>query len=125
MSLMWIALGGGTGSVLRYLLSMQIDEVSTSPLPLGIMSVNIIGSLLMGFFTWLLIHQFEVNAEIRAAVLFGLIGGFTTFSSFSSQSLTYLLGGEYFLMLLNIVLSVVLCIIAAGAGLFIAKSIFN
>jgi len=125
MSLIWIALGGGTGSVLRYLLSMQIDEVSTSPLPLGIMSVNIIGSLLMGFFTWLLIHQFEVNAEIRAAVLFGLIGGFTTFSSFSSQSLTYLLGGEYFLMLLNIVLSVVLCIIAAGAGLFIAKSIFN
>lgn len=125
MSLMWIALGGGTGSVLRYLLSMQIDEVSTSPLPLGIMSVNIIGSLLMGFFTWLLIHQFEVNAEIRAAVLFGLIGGFTTFSSFSSQSLTYFLDGEYFLMLLNIVLSVVLCIIAAGAGLFIAKSIFN
>lgn len=125
MSLMWIALGGGTGSVLRYLLSMQIDEVSTSPLPLGIMSVNIIGSLLMGFFTWLLIHQFEVNAEIRAVVLFGLIGGFTTFSSFSSQSLAYFLDGEYFLMLLNIVLSVVLCIIAAGAGLFIAKSIFN
>ena len=125
MSLIWIALGGGIGSVLRYLFTMRVDEMSSSSLPLGIMSVNIVGSFLMGFFTLVLIDQFEASVEIRAAVLFGLIGGFTTFSSFSSHSLSYLLNGEYFLMTLNIVLSVVLCIIAAGVGSFMAKSLFN
>lgn len=125
MSLIWIALGGGVGSVLRYLMSTWVDEMSPSFLPLGTMSVNILGSFLMGFLTLVLIQHFEVSAEIRTAVLFGLLGGFTTFSSFTGHNLTYLINGQYLLMTLNIVLSVVLCIIAAGIGLFLAKSTFN
>lgn len=125
MGLIWIAIGGAIGSVLRYLMSTRIDQMHSLSLPLGIMAVNIIGSFLMGFLTLVLIHQCEVSSEIRAAILVGLLGGFTTFSSFSGHSVTYFMNGEYLLMILNIVLSVVLCIIAAGAGLFLAKSLFN
>ena len=122
MTLVWIAFAGGIGSVLRYLLYTRIDQVHTFSFPLGVMVVNIIGSFLMGLLAWSLVTHIQLAAEYRTAILVGLLGGFTTFSAFSHDTLQMLLRGEYVAVVLHIVLSVLLCIMAAGAGLYIAKS---
>lgn len=123
MILIWIALGGGLGSVLRYLLSTRIDQLHGHALPIGILVTNIIGSFLMALLAWLLANHVNVSEQQRAALLAGLLGGFTTFASFSYDTLQHFMRGEYLLAALNIVLSVVLCMIAAGAGVMLAKSL--
>ena len=125
MILIWIALGGGVGSVLRYLVYTRIDQIHEYSFPLGILITNVIGSFLMGFLAWMLASNVSISNEHRAAILIGLLGGFTTFSTFSHDTLQHFLQGEYLAVVLNIVLSVVLCIIAAGAGLLLAKSMLT
>ena len=125
MILIWIAIGGAVGSVLRYLIYTTIDGVHMSSFPLGVLIVNVIGSFLIGYLTWSFTHQVHLSEEYRGAILIGLLGGFTTFSSFAYNNLNYFLSEQYLMMLFNIVLSVVLCIIAAGAGLILAKSLVN
>ncbi len=125
MILIWIALGGAIGSVLRYLIYTRIDSMHMSAFPLGILVVNVVGSFLIGYLTWSLVQHSQLSEEYRSAILIGLLGGFTTFSSFAYSSVDYFMTGQYLTMLINIVLSVVLCIIAASAGLMLAKSIIN
>lgn len=125
MILVWIALGGGIGSVLRYLLYVRIDQLHTSILPLGIMATNIVGSFMMGLLAYAFTHHINIAHEHRTAILVGVLGGFTTFSTFSHDTLQHALQGSYMAALLNIVLSVLLCIIAAGAGLLLAKSLLT
>lgn len=125
MILIWIALGGAIGSVLRYLIYTRIDSMHMSAFPVGILVVNVLGSFLIGYLTWSLIYSIQLSDEYRSAILIGLLGGFTTFSSFAYNNVDYFMSGQYLTMLMNIVLSVVLCIIAAGAGLMLAKSIIN
>lgn len=125
MILVWIAIGGGIGSVMRYLLYTRIDQLHSSEFPLGILATNIIGSFLMGLLAWLFTHHMDIAHEHRSAILVGVLGGFTTFSTFSHDTLQHVMQGAYAPALLNIVLSVVLCIIAAGAGLLLAKSLFT
>lgn len=123
MILLWISLGGALGSVLRYVIHTRIDQLYGASFPLGILTINIIGSFLMGALAWVFSSQIHWSEAYRAAVLVGLLGGFTTFSTFSNNTLQLFMRGEYVTAGLNIVLSVVLCIIAAGAGLYLAKSI--
>ncbi len=125
MILIWIALGGGVGSVLRYLVYTRIDQIHEYSFPLGILITNVIGSFLMGLMAWTLTSNVSISDEHRAAILVGLLGGFTTFSTFSHDTLQHFMQGEYLAVVLNIVLSVVLCIIAAGAGLVLAKSLLT
>ncbi len=122
MILAWIALGGGIGSVLRYVLYTRIDQMHAYSFPVGILVVNIIGSFLMGLLAWSLTNHIQIAEQHRIAVLAGLLGGFTTFSAFSHDTLHLFLRGEYLAVVLHIVLSVLLCIMAAGAGLYVAKS---
>ena len=122
MTLAWIALGGGIGSVLRYVLYTRIDQMHAYSFPIGILVVNIVGSFLMGLLAWSLTTHIQIAEEHRIAILAGLLGGFTTFSAFSHDTLQLFLRGEYLAVVLHIVLSVLLCIMAAGAGLYIAKS---
>ena len=122
MTVAWIALGGGIGSVLRYLLYTRIDQMHAYSFPIGILVVNIVGSFLMGLLAWSLTTHIQIADEHRTAILVGLLGGFTTFSTFSHDTLHLFLHGEYLVVSLHIVLSVLLCIMAAGAGLYIAKS---
>ncbi|MDW3094520.1 MAG: fluoride efflux transporter CrcB [Gammaproteobacteria bacterium] len=125
MILVWIALGGGVGSVLRYLLYTRVDQLHGYTFPLGILTVNLIGSFLMGFLAWAFTSHITLAEEHRAAILVGLLGGFTTFSTFSHDTLQHFIQGEYAAVILNIVLSVVLCIISAGAGLLMARSLLT
>ena len=125
MILIWIALGGGLGSVLRYLVYTRVDQLHATSFPVGILTANIMGSFLMGFLAWAFTSHINLAEEHRAAILVGLLGGFTTFSTFSHDTLQHFIQGQYAAVALNIVLSVVLCIIAAGAGLLLAKSLLT
>lgn len=122
MILLMVAIGGAIGSVLRYVINIKIDQMHDFAFPLGILSINIIGSFLMGLLAWLLTVHIQLPEAQRMGILVGVLGGFTTFSTFSTNTLELILEGQYITAFSNIVLSVVLCIIAAGLGLYTAKS---
>ena len=88
--------------------------------PWGILSVNVIGSLLIGF-CWSLAEAFHFSAHTRAFLFTGLFGGFTTFSSFALDTSALFRNGEAKLALLNIVLSNALGLIAVLVGLYVGK----
>ena len=121
--LLFIAFGGSIGAVLRYLLSNMVYNVMGRSFPYGTLSVNILGSFLMGLSFVLLTEKLTLGSETRSFIIVGLLGAFTTFSTFSMETLFLLQYGNIFKAILNIFLSVILCLIAAWAGLILAKNI--
>lgn len=120
-----VMLGGALGTLMRYSASMLALPISAG-LPWGTILINITGSFLIGLFgTLTLAHgRYPVSEELRIFVMVGICGGYTTFSSFSLQTLDLLRGGSPTKAAFNIVLSVTLCILAVAAGHYIA-SYFN
>jgi CrcB protein len=113
----WIALGGALGSVARYWLAIWALPVSRS-LPWGTIGINVAGSFLIGFFGTLTLAggRHPLPETARLFVMVGFCGGFTTFSSFSLQTLDLLRAGTWERALANAALSVVLCLGAVAAG---------
>jgi CrcB protein len=118
-----VAAGGAVGSVLRLWLSTAVYQWLGRDFPYGTLSVNVLGSLLMGFLAFLLTERLQLSAEWRAGILIGVLGGFTTFSTFSLETFTLLNEGEAFKALLNMALSVFLCVIAVWGGLVLARQL--
>ena len=116
----FLMLGGAIGSGLRFGVSSWVQHLIPHAFPWGILSVNVIGSLLIGF-CWSLAEAFHFSAQTRAFLFTGLFGGFTTFSSFALDSSALFRNGEAKLALLNIVLSNALGLIAVFAGLYVGK----
>ena len=111
-----IALGGAAGSLLRYLIGGAVQRMSASGFPIGTMFVNVSGCFLIG----ILVRQFlnmQTSPELRALLIVGFCGGFTTFSTFSAETLGLIEGGEYGRAAGYIILSVALCLIATFAGM--------
>lgn len=118
-----IASGGAIGALLRYITSQFIYNRLGQEFPYGTLGVNIIGSLLMGFFYILFIERLALSSEWRSFLLIGLLGAFTTFSTFSIETLNLMFSGELIKAVLNIVISVLLCIIAAWVGVVIGRQL--
>lgn len=118
-----IALAGAIGCVLRFVLSQQIQQSFARGFPLGILTVNVLGCLMMGFLATLFLERFTLSPHWRAAILVGFLGGFTTFSSFSIDTINLLELGAYGKALLYIVLSVVLCLLATWGGVQLGRSV--
>jgi len=118
-----IAAGGGLGSVLRFWMSGWVFTMLGREFPYGTLVVNVSGSLLMGFLYVLLIDKFNASAEWRAVLLIGLLGGFTTFSSFSMETFHLLEAGEIVKAFMNIVLSVTVCVAATWLGVIVARQL--
>jgi CrcB protein len=116
-----VMFGGALGTLSRYLVSLVALPIS-GQLPWGTIIVNITGSFIIGFFgTLTLAHgRYPVSEEVRLFVMIGICGGYTTFSSFSLQTLDLLRSGALGRAAINVVLSVVLCILAVAAGHAIA-----
>lgn len=115
-ALICIFLGGGTGSVLRYCVQLALHErIVPYNFPWGTFTVNIVGSFLIGMF-YALSARFNLATDIRLLLTTGLCGGFTTFSTFSNDSLILLKQGLHGLFLLYVVLSVALGVGAAMLG---------
>ena len=111
-----IALGGAVGSVFRYVVGGAVQRTSDSGFPLGTMFVNVSGCFLIG----VLVRQFlnmQLSPELRALLIVGFCGGFTTFSTFSAETLGLVEGGEYGRAAGYVVLSVTLCLAATLAGM--------
>ena len=79
---MGVAIGGAAGSVLRYLIQTQSLHWFGASFPYGTLVVNVVGSLLIGFLSFLFLERIMVSEEVRFAILVGVLGGFTTFFYF-------------------------------------------
>jgi CrcB protein len=118
-----IAGGGAVGAVLRYWVSNWVYTFSGKGFPYGTLAVNVLGSLLMGFlFVWLL-ERLSNELTLRAFLLIGLLGAFTTFSTFSIETLNLIETGQLARALANVLLSVALCLAAASLGVLLARQI--
>lgn len=116
-----IALGGALGAVSRFALSHQTYIWLGRDFAWGTLAVNLIGSFMIGLLTILLINKFAVSAEWRAFLIVGFLGSFTTFSTFSFETMQYIQTGELNKAMLNIAVSVVGCLIAVWIGLVAGK----
>lgn len=118
LTILYVALGGALGTVARYLLNLAITTRAGDLFPWGTLTINIIGSFVIGLFAALTGPAGRVVAspDARLFVLVGLCGGFTTFSSFSLQTLALFEAGEPLRAGANVIASVVLCLIAVWLG---------
>jgi CrcB protein len=122
---LWIAVGGALGSVARFGCSSLIAGWFGQTFPLGTLVVNVLGSFVIGFFAGLTgpDGRLLVPGDVRQFVLVGICGGFTTFSSFSLQTLTLAQDGEYVRVGLNVAGSVVLCLVSVWLGAVAAAAL--
>ncbi len=116
-----IALGGALGATSRFWVSHQVYQLMGRNFAWGTLSVNIIGSFVMGVVAVLLVDKFATSNEVRSFVMVGFLGAFTTFSTFSFETMQYLELGEINKALMNIAVSVVACLLAVGAGLWVGR----
>lgn len=115
---LWIALGSALGGVARYWCSGFVAERIGETFPWGTLTVNVAGSFIIGFFATLTAPdgRLLMGSNARQFVMVGILGGYTTFSSFSLQTLALARDGEWLRAGGNIVLSVVLCLVAVWLG---------
>ncbi|MFN2509458.1 MAG: fluoride efflux transporter CrcB [Chthoniobacterales bacterium] len=118
MSYFWVAIGGAIGSTGRFWISGLVAEAIGHSFPYGTLTVNISGSFLVGALAGLTVPEgrWFVNPSAREFLMIGLCGGYTTFSSFSLQTLALAHDGQWFRAGMNCVASVVLCLIAVWLG---------
>lgn len=119
--IIYIFIGGGTGSALRYCVQLLMHErIVPYHFPWATFTVNLLGSFLIGLF-YALSERFHISAEVRLLLTTGLCGGFTTFSTFSNDGINLLKGEFYGTFILYTSLSIGIGLIAALAGGYIGK----
>ncbi len=121
-NLLWIGFGGFIGSISRYILSQVLYRAANAEtFPYGTLGVNILGCFLIGFFAEFFEGRFLVQPELRLFLIIGVLGGFTTFSSFSFETFSLIREGNLLLAGINILASVVICLIATWLGTIVGK----
>jgi len=124
--LLVIGLGGFIGSVLRYLVSGYVQQISRSvQFPYGTLVVNVVGCFIIGFLSQLADARGVFSAEARAFVFIGILGGFTTFSTFGNETLNFLREEENFPALVNVGAHLLLGLGAVWLGRNVAYSIWR
>lgn len=118
-----IGLGGAAGSLLRYGLSTWVHGWAGRGFPYGTLAVNVLGCLAMGVLFVVLTERLAESAVLRAGLLVGLFGGFTTFSSFSIETFHLMDDGAYAKALANALANVVLCVGATWLGVVLARAV--
>ena len=119
-----IFLGGGVGCMLRHWVSYNAYALVGTRFPYGALIVNITGSFLMGILSIIIFERFHSMApQLRAFLLIGFLGGYTTFSAFSVETFGFFEQGEIVRALLNVGMSVVLCIVAVWAGIALGRQL--
>lgn len=116
-----VALGGAVGALARHGLSTAIAAAFGGRFPLGTLIVNVAGSFAMGGLAALFADRMHVAPEVRLLLLTGLLGAFTTFSTFSVETLSLLQAGRWLAAAANAALSVALCLAAAWAGALLVR----
>lgn len=118
-----IAAGGAAGSLLRFWMSNWVHSFAERSFPYGTLVVNVLGCLLMGFLFVLFIDRLSDNPVLRAGILIGVLGGFTTFSSFSIETFNLIEQGAWIKAVANMSGSLVLCVGATWIGVILGRQI--
>ena len=114
MRYLWVGLGGAAGSIARYAIGLNVEQ---SRFPWATLGVNLSGAFILGVF--LTVALGHLSVAVITPITVGVLGGYTTVSSFSLQTLNLALAGEASRAVLNIVLSAVLCVAAVGCGFWL------
>ncbi|TLS67826.1 fluoride efflux transporter CrcB [Mariprofundus erugo] len=122
--LLAVAAGGAIGAVMRWLVASSVQKFAAgSAFPWGTLAVNTVGSFLLGFlFVWL-VERSTAGELVRLAVTVGFLGAFTTFSTYSLESIRLLQEGAFQLALVNIVGQVVICLGLTWLGVQLARAL--
>ncbi len=115
-------MGGALGAILRYGISSGVYSWFGRAFPWGTLVVNILGSLLIGLLSILLVEKFELPHEVRLMLVVGVLGALTTFSTFSWDTLDLMQQGLMTRAFLNVLVNVVVCLSAAWLGAMWARS---
>lgn len=122
VKLILIAAGGAVGTIGRYAMSGLAHRITQTVFPAGTLVVNLLGSFLIGLL-WGLFEGSTLSPQLRSFLFIGILGGFTTFSSYSLETLNLMRDGEMKLAFMNMLLNNVLGIALAFAGFAIVKQI--
>ncbi len=114
--LFWIASGGAVGAILRYLMVSGIHRFAGGQLPWGTFGVNVVGSVAIGVL-WGIAERTPLSAGAAAFLFIGVLGAFTTFSTFALETVDLYREGRHIAALLNVLFSNAVCIVAAFGGL--------
>lgn len=118
-----IAAGGAVGAVLRYWITLGMQTLLGRDFPWGTLTVNILGSLIAGLLLVLLLERARAAPEVHLFLLTGVLGGFTTFSAFSIETVLLIDQGEALKAALNVMLNVTLCVGAVAIGMALARAL--
>jgi fluoride exporter len=116
-----VALGAVFGANLRYIISRYAAKVLGPVFPYGTLIINVAGSFIVGWFVIWSTERVLLDPRWRLLVVVGFCGGFTTFSSYAFESMAYFEQGQWRLMVINIVANNLLCLLAAVAGMAVAR----
>lgn len=123
MQILWIGLFGGLGCIARYLMSGWTYGLLGRSLPYGTLMVNIGGSFLLGFLMTFGLRSTLLPVGLRVGLTVGFMGGFTTFSTFSYETLKLVEEGSLMQAGTNVVLNVLLCLVFVAAGMMLARQL--
>ncbi|MBC2773854.1 fluoride efflux transporter CrcB [Rhizobium sp. AQ_MP] len=123
-NILLVAVGGAAGSVARYLTGIAMTRLLGPGFPWGTITVNIIGSFIIGLLTEMMARKFSAPLELRLLLVVGFLGGFTTFSSFSLDTMALFERGEGLTAFVYVAASVLLSLAAAFGGLALGRSLF-
>jgi len=118
---LWICLGGAAGTGARYLMSGWVLQRLGGSFPYGTLSVNVLGSFLLGVLMQVALMTALLPPTLRLALTTGALGGFTTYSTFNYETLQYFQDGAWLFGFLNILATVLGCLIAGALGFFAAR----
>ncbi len=117
----WVALGGGIGSAGRYAVSMVMARLFANHFPYATLTVNVLGSFIIGLAWMLIYHRFHGSEVLRLFIMVGILGGFTTFSSFSLETMNLLSEGQWLRGGMNIFLNLSLCLAGVMVGIGLGR----
>jgi CrcB protein len=118
---LFIALGGALGAVGRYAFSNAVNQVWSLSFPLATLLVNVLGSFVMGVMFVVIVDQQHLTAEWRSVLMVGMLGAFTTFSTFSLETVVLLQRGEVLTAIGYTLISVTLCVAATWLAIVLSR----